>query len=237
MLWIFVALRPSRVIASLPGVGFHAVSVIPRIPIFSEGVSRRCPSGIEWRPTVRPGFGGHRTVSVPLKAVLGLAQMFVVGVKLSAPFIEKHRLRARPFEKVGQNVDDPGLVAVVECQIGIVPVPFNAEAAVNVPLSLLTPTLDGFGVLVNYSDTKSSLDLSTAGFNVKDIGTSTIPLPGLSRRVTNVRAYYEKYGFQISVAQRTRPASISANRWRQIASRTMALAAGSRRTGCTSCGD
>jgi iron complex outermembrane recepter protein len=32
----------------------------------------------------------------------------------------------------------------------------------------------------------------------------TIPLPGLSRRVTNVRAYYEMAGWQVAVASRTR---------------------------------
>ena len=80
------------------------------------------------------------------------------------------------------------------------------ELAVNVPLSMLTPALDGFGVMINHSDTDSSLDLSTAGFNTANIGTSSIPLPGLSRRVTNVRAYYEKAGFQVGLAARQRSA-------------------------------
>jgi iron complex outermembrane recepter protein len=78
------------------------------------------------------------------------------------------------------------------------------ELAVNVPFSLMTNALDGFGVLVNYSNTNSSLNLSTSGLNVANIGTSTIPLPGLSKQVTNLRAYYEKYGFQVAVASRYR---------------------------------
>ncbi|MBN8487845.1 MAG: TonB-dependent receptor [Burkholderiales bacterium] len=80
------------------------------------------------------------------------------------------------------------------------------EVAVNVPLSLLTPALDGFGVLVNHSDTKSALDLSTAGFATSNIGLAEIPLPGLSRRVTNLRAYYENHGWQFAVASRSRSA-------------------------------
>jgi len=80
------------------------------------------------------------------------------------------------------------------------------EVAVNIPLSLLTPALDGFGVLVNHSDTDSKLDLSTAGFATANVGTATIPLPGLSRRVTNLRAYYEKAGLQVAVAARQRSA-------------------------------
>ncbi len=82
----------------------------------------------------------------------------------------------------------------------------GVELAVNVPLSMLTPALDGFGILVNHSDTKSALDLSTAGFNTSNIGVSTIPLPGMSRRVTNLRAYYERNGWQFAVASRTRSA-------------------------------
>jgi iron complex outermembrane receptor protein len=78
------------------------------------------------------------------------------------------------------------------------------ELAVNIPLSLIAKPLDGFGIAVNHSDTQSSITI-TPGQLPGLINTNlTVPLPGLSRRVTNVRAYYEKYGFQISVAQRTR---------------------------------
>jgi iron complex outermembrane receptor protein len=80
------------------------------------------------------------------------------------------------------------------------------ELAVNVPLSLLTPALDGFGVLLNHSDTRSSVDLPVSGFSTSNIGTIKIPLPGLSRRVTNLRAYYEKGGLQLAVAARKRSA-------------------------------
>ncbi len=74
----------------------------------------------------------------------------------------------------------------------------------NIPLSLIAKPLDGFGIAVNHSDTKSSITI-TPGQLPGLINTNlTVPLPGLSRRVTNVRAYYEKHGFQISVAQRTR---------------------------------
>ncbi len=80
----------------------------------------------------------------------------------------------------------------------------GVEFAVNVPLNMLTPMLDGFGVMVNYSDTTSSVSMSTSGFSTSGIGSINIPLPGLSRRVTNLRAYYEKSGFQIAVARRER---------------------------------
>lgn len=80
----------------------------------------------------------------------------------------------------------------------------GVELAVNVPLSMFAKPLEGFGVSVNHSDTKSSITI-TPGQLPGLINTNlSIPLPGLSRRVTNLRAYYENHGFQIAVAQRTR---------------------------------
>jgi iron complex outermembrane receptor protein len=70
------------------------------------------------------------------------------------------------------------------------------ELATSVPLNLLTPVLDGFGVSLSYSDTDSK---------VKPFGDGdTRPLPGLSRRVATLTAYYEKHGFQARVATRNR---------------------------------
>ena len=79
------------------------------------------------------------------------------------------------------------------------------ELAVNVPLSLIAKPLDGFGIAVNHSDTTSSIRIQPGQLAGLNVGSAfNVPLPGLSRRVTNVRAYYEKHGFQVAVAQRTR---------------------------------
>ena len=80
----------------------------------------------------------------------------------------------------------------------------GVEVAVNVPFSMLTPALDGFGLMANISATNSNVSLPTSGFSTNDIGRDKIPLPGLSKNVTNLRAYYEKNGFQVSVAGRQR---------------------------------
>ena len=78
------------------------------------------------------------------------------------------------------------------------------ELALNVPLSMVSSWLDGFGVQVNHSSTSSSVQLPTSGFSVESVTPVTIPLPGLSKKVTNFRFYYEAHGLQVAVAQRKR---------------------------------
>ncbi len=78
------------------------------------------------------------------------------------------------------------------------------ELSVSVPFSMATKALDGFGLVVNHSDTSSSLNMPASGFSVNDVGTSTIPLPGLSKKVTNAKIYFEKWGFQAAYARRSR---------------------------------
>lgn len=78
------------------------------------------------------------------------------------------------------------------------------ELAVNVPFSMVSQYLDGFGVMVNHSDTRSGIELPEIGFANVNGDSVTIPLPGLSRKVSNLRLYYEKNGFQIAAAARKR---------------------------------
>ncbi len=117
--------------------------------------------------------------------------------------------------KVGRPFDfkaNLGNATALGSTLGILTVPFNGSAgtirgvefAINVPFSLFHRSLDGFGVLFNHSDTSSSISLASAGFNVNDVGVDNIPLPGLSKRVSNLRVYYENYGFQFAVAARQR---------------------------------
>lgn len=71
------------------------------------------------------------------------------------------------------------------------------ELAASVPLDVIWEPLLGFGIQLNYSDTKSS---------VQPLGPSSPnePLPGLSKYVSNITAYYERYGFSTRVSQRHR---------------------------------
>ncbi|MCW4453191.1 TonB-dependent receptor [Flavobacterium sp. MXW15] len=72
------------------------------------------------------------------------------------------------------------------------------ELAVSVPLELLWAPLEGFGITANYSDTTSKIEPNGPG--------TTEPLPGLSKYVSNITAYYERYGFSARVSQRNRSA-------------------------------
>ena len=75
------------------------------------------------------------------------------------------------------------------------------ELAVDVPLNLLFKPLDGFGVQASFSDTKSA---------IKPFGDGDVrPLPGLSRKVQTLTAYYERSGFSIRVANRKRSSFIA----------------------------
>lgn len=65
---------------------------------------------------------------------------------------------------------------------------------------LLTPALEGFGVLANFSLTNSNIPTSS----ISAIPGGPTTLPGLSRKVGNIVLYYERNGFSARVAYRYR---------------------------------
>jgi TonB-dependent receptor len=73
------------------------------------------------------------------------------------------------------------------------------ELAASTPLDMISPMLDGFGVTANASFTTSKISIKDQSF-----GDMSIPLPGLSKRVFNLTAYYEKNGFSARVSERRR---------------------------------
>jgi iron complex outermembrane receptor protein len=73
------------------------------------------------------------------------------------------------------------------------------ELAASLPLDMFTPVLSGFGVTANAAFTTSEISIKNQSF-----ANMSIPLPGLSKRVFNVTAYYEDNGFSARVSQRYR---------------------------------
>jgi len=100
----------------------------------------------------------------------------------------------------------PGTPAITN--IGNYSAPYNgqggtlkgAELSGSLPLNMLTPALDGFGVSASttYTDSKISIEDPSGSIG------QHIPLPGLSKRVSNLTAYYEKNGFESRISQRRR---------------------------------
>lgn len=71
----------------------------------------------------------------------------------------------------------------------------GVELSLALDAGLLASNLEGFGVQFNASDTRSSLH---------EENNPNTPLDGLSGTVTNITAYYERYGFSARASQRHR---------------------------------
>ena len=98
--------------------------------------------------------------------------------------------------------------------VGLLTVPRNGEGgrisgyelALSIPFSLWTDWLNGFGVQVNHSNTDSAVSLPSASFatNAGAGNLTTLPMPGLSRQVSNLKFYYEANGWQLAASHRRR---------------------------------
>ena len=73
----------------------------------------------------------------------------------------------------------------------------GVELTLSVPGDLVTPYLNGFGVIVSGAFNESQINPS---------GTNPIDLPGLSRQVINTTVYYENHGFSARLSNRYRGA-------------------------------
>jgi TonB-dependent receptor len=77
------------------------------------------------------------------------------------------------------------------------------ELTASLPLEMFTPALTGFGVVASASFNDSSIKI-LAPDNATSVGNDPIDLPGLSKRVYNLTAYYEHNGFEARLSQRRR---------------------------------
>ena len=81
---------------------------------------------------------------------------------------------------------------------------YGFELAGALPFSLFTPALEGFGLQGSYSFTESEIEP-----NPND---PAEPLPGLSRHVWNLTAYFERNGFQLRGSARHRSSFLADRR-------------------------
>ncbi|HRG15161.1 MAG TPA: TonB-dependent receptor [Pseudomonadota bacterium] len=77
------------------------------------------------------------------------------------------------------------------------------ELSASLPLDLFSSNLEGFGLLANASFNDSGIQIRDPD-SASSVGGGDIDLPGLSKRVFNLTAYYEHNGFEARVSQRRR---------------------------------
>ncbi len=161
--------------------------------------------------TLKPGASGGNANLDPWRAKafdLSYEKYFGKKAYLAAAFFYK-KLDTYIFTQT--QVYDfsnyiPGTKA--NTQFGDYKAPYNGnggsmkgvELSGSLPLNMLTPVLDGFGVIASATYTDSAITIEDPDGS---IGTN-IPLPGLSKRTTNVTVYYEKGGFETRLSQRKR---------------------------------
>lgn len=77
------------------------------------------------------------------------------------------------------------------------------ELTASFPLDMLTDSLRGFGLQASATFNKSDITILDPE-SASSVGSEPISLPGLSKRVYNFTAYYERSGFEARVSQRRR---------------------------------
>lgn len=80
----------------------------------------------------------------------------------------------------------------------------GVELAASLPLELVSSSLKGFGIQASASFTNSSIKIKAEPDQVSSVGDGDIALPGLSKQVYNLTAYYESNGFEARISQRRR---------------------------------
>lgn len=74
----------------------------------------------------------------------------------------------------------------------------GVEFSLSMPLNMLADALDGFGFVGSLSRNSSAITVGSTNEGV------SIPLPGLSKTVSNLTAYYDKKGFSARASRRWR---------------------------------
>ena len=79
----------------------------------------------------------------------------------------------------------------------------GVELTASLPLNLVSPMLNGFGITASATFNSSNITILDPD-SANSVGNGPISLPGLSKRVYNLTAYYEANGFEFRVSQRKR---------------------------------
>ncbi|MBS0254019.1 MAG: TonB-dependent receptor [Proteobacteria bacterium] len=165
-----------------------------------------CYSGSVGNPKLRP----WRATAVDLsleKYFGGASYLAVTGFYKKLDSYIYNQILPYDFSQVprqGASALPPGVTVFTG---GTITMPANAlggnvwgvEVGGALDLKKISPLLEGFGLIANYSYNKSEIKIS-------DVSAGNIPMPGNSKNVYSVTAYYERHGFQARANYRYRSA-------------------------------
>ncbi|MEB2230267.1 TonB-dependent receptor [Xanthomonas campestris pv. campestris] len=171
--------------------------------------------------TGRPGASGGNPMLDPWRANaldISYEKYFADRAYVAAAFFYKD-LKSYIYTQSRDNYDFSALVAGYVPPPGSAPVlttgtfsaPFNGkggtlrglELTASLPLDLVFAPLEGFGIQASATFNDSDVQIRDPE-SASSVGDGAISLPGLSKRVYNLTAYYEHKGFEARVSQRRR---------------------------------
>ncbi len=171
--------------------------------------------------TGKPGASGGNPTLDPWRAnALDISYEKYFGAKayVAAAFFYKD-LKSYIYTQTRDDYDFSALVAGYVPPPGAAPVqttgtfsaPFNGkggtlrglELTASLPLDMLFAPLEGFGIQASATFNDSDVKIRDPE-SASSVGDGEISLPGLSKRVYNLTAYYERNGFEARVSQRRR---------------------------------
>ncbi|WP_161962725.1 TonB-dependent receptor [Xanthomonas campestris] len=176
--------------------------------------------GVDTSPG-RPGASGGNPMLDPWRANaldISYEKYFADRAYVAAAFFYKD-LKSYIYTQSRDNYDFSALVAGYVPPPGSAPVlttgtfsaPFNGkggtlrglELTASLPLDLVFAPLEGFGIQASATFNDSDVQIRDPE-SASSVGDGAISLPGLSKRVYNLTAYYEHKGFEARVSQRRR---------------------------------
>ncbi|WDJ07617.1 TonB-dependent receptor [Xanthomonas campestris] len=171
--------------------------------------------------TGRPGASGGNPMLDPWRANaldISYEKYFADRAYVAAAFFYKD-LKSYIYTQSRDNYDFSALVAGYVPPPGSAPVlttgtfsaPFNGkggtlrglELTASLPLDLVFAPLEGFGIQASATFNDSDVQIRDPE-SASSVGDGAISLPGLSKRVYNLTAYYEHKGFEARASQRRR---------------------------------
>ncbi len=171
--------------------------------------------------TGKPGAGGGNPLLNPWRANafdISWEKYFGTKAYIAAAYFYKD-LSSYIYTQTRDGYDFTDLLVGYVPPIGAAPVlntgtltaPFNGdggklqglELSASLPLDLLAPMLKGFGLVASASFNDSNIKIRDPE-SASSVGGGDISLPGLSKQVYNLTAYYENNGFEFRINNRRR---------------------------------